>query len=134
MKFGYLRLPKGISLPAIPVEIRSPGHTETIVVYALVDSGADHCTLPRTVAEKIGISEIASGKHHKARGVGGDIDCYVHPVEMKVGGAWIALPAAFSPSYDGWPLLGRLGFFDKFRVCIDQSKEQIELHPIAGKK
>ena len=133
MKFDYLRLPNGVAYPAIRVQLRKSPESQTFTGYALIDSGADFCVFPKRLAAHIGIANIVNEKHVTAGGIGGKVNCYFHLVRINVGGSWIEIEVAFSPDYDGMPLLGRRGFFDNFTVYIDHPKQRIELDPVVSK-
>lgn len=135
MKFDYARFPNHISLPAIRIRVRRSRDGRSLDIYAVVDSGADHCIFPRTIALDLGIADITSGIYTRSTGIGGaQLDCYFHPLEIRVGGWWLLLDVAFSHQHDGWPLLGRRGFFDNFVVVIDHPRERLELKQVKKKK
>lgn len=135
MKFPYFKLPnpdprkKSLSAPWIQVSIRARDAEKKFLM--LVDSGADNCILDRDVAEFLGLN-IYNGEHIKTGGIGESADIYYFDdVYINVGGEEIKTKCGFKDGYlmDGLiaGVLGRQGFFDHFKVCIDEKSKEIEL-------
>ncbi len=135
MKFPYFKLPnkdpkkKYISVPWIPAKVRANDTEKKFLM--LVDSGADYCILDRDVAEFLGI-KIHDGEFIKTGGIGESADIYYFDnIYINIGGEEIKTRCGFKDGYlmDGLisGILGRQGFFDYFKVCIDQAKNEIEL-------
>jgi len=135
VKFPYFKLPnrdpkkKFISVPWIPAKVRANDTEKKFLM--LVDSGADFCILDRDVASFLGIN-ISDGEFIRTGGIGEGADIYYFDnIYINVGGEEIKTRCGFKDGYlmDGLisGVLGRQGFFDHFKVCIDQAKNEIEL-------
>lgn len=135
MKFPYFKLPnpdprkKSLSVPWITVSIRARDAEKKFLI--LVDSGADNCILDRDVADFLGIN-IYDGDYIKTGGIGESADIYYfEDIYINVGGEEIKTSCGFKDGYlmDGLiaGVLGRQGFFDYFKVCIDEKRKVIEL-------
>lgn len=135
MKFPYVKLrhkdphQKYILAPWIPINFQA--HDENYEIFALVDSGADFCIFDKGVAQFLHIN-IESGKLLKTGGLSGNSDVYYFDnIWMTVGGHQIKVIAGFVPgnladgSISG--ILGRQGFFEYFKVTIDEKNKVIEL-------
>ena len=137
MKFPYFKLPnpdprkKFLSVPWIPARVKANDAEKKFLM--LVDSGADNCILDRDVAEFLGI-DIFDGERIKTGGIGEAADIYYFGnIYINVGGEEIKTRCGFKDGYlmNGLiaGVLGRQGFFDKFKVCIDEKGKEIELKP-----
>ena len=94
---------------------------------ALIDSGATISIFRPEVARSLGIT-IENGKEIFLGGVGGRIKGFVHDVELEVAGKKISCPVVFSNEYHvSLNLLGRAGFFDKFKIIFEEKKKQVRL-------
>jgi len=135
VKFPYFKVPnqdlrkKSILVPWIPVRVRA--HDAEKKFLMLVDSGADNCILDRDVAEFLGIN-IDAGEHIVTGGIGEDADIYYFDgIYISVGGEEIKTRCGFKDGYLIGGLisgvLGRQGFFEHFKVCIDEKGKEIEL-------
>ena len=137
MKFNYVKLPLKlehgpfrqtfIQLPLIQVyfQLKNGGRLQ---YFCLVDSGSDYCFFSNEVAKNLNL-DLARAKQVEARGVTGHIfKAYFLPVTFTVGGWDCTVNAGFSSDL-GTPygILGRQGFFESFRVCIDEKLKEIEL-------
>ena len=137
MKLPYFKLPnpdpskKFISVPWIPVTIRANDREETFLM--LVDSGADNCIFDKDIADFMEIN-LADGELEKTGGLSGFVKVYYFDnIYINVGGHEIKTRAGF---IDGnliegkiAGILGRQGFFDHFKICIDEKAKEIELKP-----
>ena len=112
--------------PLIRIGIRH--EDKKISIFALIDSGADHCVFPWDVGKRLGI-DLTTGKQVKAIGFGGEAaPIYFHHVMLDIGGLKHKIMAGFSDVVP-LPLLGQLGFFDRFRVTLDYKKQEIFIEP-----
>jgi hypothetical protein len=68
----------------------------------------------------IGI-DLKSGKKEQRAGIGGEQDAWVHPVVLYVGEHAISIRAAFVEILPLSGLLGRIGFFEHFKITFDPS-------------
>lgn len=135
MKFSYFKLPnkdpkkKSLSVPWIPVSIKANDAEKKFLM--LVDSGADNCILDKDVAGFLGIN-IYDGECIKTGGIAEEADIYYfNDIYINVGGEEIKTKCGFKDGYlmNGWiaGVLGRQGFFEHFKVCIDEKGKEIEL-------
>lgn len=135
MKLPYFKLPnkdpqqKFISVPWIPVKIKANDAEQTFLM--LVDSGADNCVFDRDIADFMGIN-LKDGDLVETGGLGGSSKVYYFDnIYINVGGYEIKTRAGFIAGnlLEGRlaGVLGRQGFFDYFKVCIDQKSKEIEL-------
>lgn len=116
----------------IPVII---AHGDMATGYqVLVDSGSDTCVFDTGIADVLGI-DWKNGKPKEIFGVGGKAHIsYVCPVTLDVSGASYEVEACFLPNTSGrafkYGLVGQQGFFDRFVVKFDFSKEELELKAV----
>ena len=98
-----------------------------IVIEALVDSGASISVFSADVAEVLGI-KVESGKRTSLGGVGGSIVGYEHQVELAIAQLRTFATVVFSKQYKiGFNLIGRQDVFDKFTICFNEKRKQLEL-------
>ena len=137
MKFPYFKLPnpdprkKSFEFPWIPVSINAKDDKKSFLT--LVDSGADSCILDKDVADFLGL-DILNGEHFKTHGIGGNADVYYFSnIYINIGGIEVKTKCGFIDGYlmEGRiaGVLGRQGFFDHFKVCIDEKSKEIDLKP-----
>ncbi len=135
MKFPYFKLPnpdpkkKFLKYPWIPVSINARDNKRTFLM--LVDSGADYCILEEEVADFLGIN-IKAGEQIKTSGIGGNATVYYFDnIYLNIGGIEIKTRCGFinGKLVDGKiaGVLGRQGFFEHFKVCINEKAGEIEL-------
>lgn len=137
MKFPYVKLrhqdphKKFILAPWIPVKFEA--NDQVYEIFALVDSGADYCIFDNNVANFLGIN-IKSGKLERTEGISGSHDIYYFDkLWINIGGYQLKVRAGF---IDGQlasgmiaGVLGRQGFFEYFKVCVDEEAKEVELKP-----
>ena len=137
VKLPYLRLPnpdphkKFITVPWIPVTIRVSDREQTFLM--LIDSGADNCIFDKDIADFMDIN-LEDGALVKTGGLSGFSNVYYFDnIYINVGGYEIKTRTGFIDGnlVDGKiaGVLGRQGFFDYFKVCIDEKRKEIELKP-----
>lgn len=124
--------------PAINV-VLTGNHRVGRPIEALVDSGADINLFPADYAFaffKIDKRVFAKGVKKSILGIGGKVvDALGHRVTLKIVGVGIQFKTLvyFSPEHDAIPLLGRKGFFDRFkRVSFDEHGRGLELTPLSS--
>ena len=138
MKFPYVKLrhkdpqQKYIHSPWIPINFQA--HDENYEIFALVDSGADYCIFDGSVARFLEIN-VVSGQIRRTGGLSGSSNVYYFDnIRINIGGHHAKVIAGFVPGLlaDGSlsGILGRQGFFEHFKVCIDEKRKEIELKPI----
>ena len=98
--------------------------------YALVDSGADMSAMDYRVAEKLHLD--LSGKRVMSFGVSGSVESVVTETTVEISRGHehysfnIPVRVLFSKSdYVAPTLIGRKGFFDKFRITFDEANQKI---------
>lgn len=136
MKFPYIRYrcdpsdlyPRdSVLLPHVPIKLIKD-ELVTAEMNALVDSGADLSLFNYDVAAFFGM-DPESGIPHNIAGLGGICMTYVHDgFAIEVGGFRFPLRIAFSkdaPRMFG--ILGREGFFGRYKVIVDENKHTVEL-------
>jgi len=117
-----------VKIPAIPITlIGDKGSFDTV---ALIDSGADISVIPKDIAEILGLN--LKGDITDAFGIGGSartIETKIRVIISKGHERYqLQLPIkVILGKYDFPVLLGREGFFDKFKIIFDQQKEKISL-------
>ena len=137
LSFHYkiVKRPDGttVKTPSIPISIKGKDSFDTI---ALVDSGADISAIPKDIADILGLD--IDGKISPAFGIGGKteaIDSMMDIVLEKGHEKYnLRIPVkVILGQYDFPILLGRAGFFDKFIISFDQSRERISLKRLIRK-
>ncbi len=127
MKFKYKKYGQGFLRPVVPLLVKNKDYATYYEV--LIDSGADVCIFGSDIAEILGI-DLFSGHKGIVMGVTGEKeDCYVHDIEIEIGGHNLKIPVCFllKMSDSGHGIVGQIGFFDNFIVKFDLLKEEIEL-------
>src|SRR3989344_6319718 len=106
--------------PAVWVDISNGKQTRRFV--ALIDSGADHITMSSRMAEVFGI-ERNDKQNRPMLGITMEtVDGFVAELTFQIEdlqGSFIA-PVVFINSPQVPILLGREGFFDKYRITFEQ--------------
>jgi len=139
MTFKYKRidrpepLPPTIS-PMIPVTFK--GSKGMIDAVCLLDSGADVSTIPRGLAEIIGLD--LSGEKEEIQGIGGSIEAIVSRVliiiQRKHEKYQISAEVRVIPPQDNedkFPILiGRKDFFESFNITFKESNRKIILKKV----
>lgn len=129
MKFSYIKA--GIwQRPIIPVTI-SHGN-KNIDTLALIDSGADFCVFHKDIADilKIDLSKLKKFSFSGINPSSSNPQGSFVDVQLTIkGGKPIKTAVVFSSdiSNNGYAILGQQGFFNKYKVCFDYSKEEIEV-------
>ncbi len=120
---------KSVIRPIIQINLSSP---HGVFGYSvLIDSGADYCMFHAKIGEMLGIN-IKSGKCLTFFGTSGhEQKAYFHKITFTIGGIEHTCEVGFCDEMEKLPygLLGQDGFFDKWNVKFEYSKENIELKP-----
>jgi hypothetical protein len=110
--------------PVLPVRLANQIQTLTTKLFhAVVDSGSSACLFHADFLKPLGLN-LKDGIEDSLGGVGRQvfIPVYYHDISIRVGVDWrIGVRAGFSEELSIAGLLGRLGFFDAFRVTFDHS-------------
>ena len=101
-----------------------------LTIGALVDSGANISIFGADVAESLGIN-IESGKEVYLSGVGGRILGYEHTIKFEIDQLVFAAKVIFSREFlVSFNLIGRRDVFEKFVICFNEKKKQVELESL----
>ena len=114
---------------------------KAVVAYALVDSGADSCVFPASVARSLDIeipnerAAIFSGSLSESQvAYFAELEAMILPMESEVIDAdqepiSFSLYAGFCETLEhvGMGLLGHDGFFSRFRVCFHAGERYFEV-------
>lgn len=131
LTFRYHVIPEitnGLRKPTIPVEFKleSEGYIE---VMCLVDSGSDVVVLPKGMAKLLNIK--LSKEKSISKGIGGNVPIRRGRVSFRIkkqhGHHSLTVPVEVVETDDIPVLLGREGFFDKFKVTIDEQNKKVIL-------
>jgi hypothetical protein len=131
LKFPYKNYPnpKSVSgqewFPLLNVRIGNPGRHSppTKRFEALLDSGASRCLFHSGFGASIGL-DVRKGEIEETLGVSGNATLtYLHPVSLYVMDSIIKITAGFADELPFGGLLGRMGFFEHFRVTFDPASE-----------
>jgi hypothetical protein len=100
------------------------GHKQmTPRFLAYVDSGSPYCIFRWDLATYLGI-DLSNSFHDDVSGIiaGTSEKIYFHKVKLQVDGEWlIEITAGFVKKFNTAGILGRIGFFDNFKITFDHS-------------
>jgi len=141
--FDYLPFPKRdpatreiidqVYYPFIPLRIIYKHQLYRNPVHCLLDSGSERNLLPAFLGEQMGI-KVKKGKIQKILGIGGIvIEGFTHEVTFYLDTLSFKTEVDFSYEQEV-PILGRTGFFDKFRKVIFKENEKIIELEVNSKK
>lgn len=123
--FPYRQDAKGEFFPVIP--LRFYLGKRIIDSSAVVDSGATVSIFRADVASSLGLI-VEKGKEIYLGGIGGRIKGYLHKVKIEVAGKQFTCPIVFSCEYlVSFNLLGREGFFKRFKIVFEEKKNLLHL-------
>lgn len=117
--------------PAIPV--RFVNGDEVAEIPSLVDSGADMSSIDYRWADLLKLD--TSGKRTRSYGVTGSVETVISHVDLEIYKGHehyslnIPIRVLFVKGTDPYTptLLGRKGFFDRFRITIDELGQKVIL-------
>jgi len=132
--FPYLPQPKKdpktgkiigeVYYPFIPVRLCYKHQFFKYPINSLVDSGAERNLFPAYFGERLRI-KIKKGIPRDIGGIGGvKIKGFTHDIKIYIGALNFNTKIDFSYEQEV-PLLGRIGFFDKFKSVTLREKEKI---------
>ena len=108
------KITKGVFLPIIPVRLNHNHQLFPNPINALLDSGSERNLFPAFFAERLNIN-VKKGQIQPTRGIGTIIvTAYTHNIKICVRSICFDTQIDFSYEID-YPLLGRDGFFNKFK-------------------
>ncbi len=137
MNFKYRKFPldplrnpdfkrKSSLRPVIQIDFEKFGYT------VLIDSGADFCVFHAEIGEKLGL-DVLKGDGLTFYGTSGQAQkAYFHNISFKIGGHLHNAYVGFSYEMKSlaYGILGQDGFFNKWVVKFEYSKENIEIKEI----
>ena len=93
----------------------------------LLDTGAVVSSLPREMADKMGL-DLAFLPRQTFKGFGNTTSfAYQAEMEVNLGGKKVILPVVFTEAGGSKALLGRKGLFDKFTIIVDHKSKLLEI-------
>ncbi len=114
--------------PIIPISIKY--RKKRTGYLTLIDSGADFCIFHADIAEVLSI-DLNKLPEKKFGGIKKDGLCtgYIAIVEIGIDNEFFEYPVLFSKEIapDGYGILGQRGFFEKYKVTLDYSTDNIYL-------
>lgn len=102
----------------------------------LIDSGADFCIFHAEIGEKLRLN-VLNGDELTFYGTSGDPQkAYFHNISFKIGGHLHNAYVGFSKEMKSlaYGILGQDGFFDKWLVKFEYSKENVEIKEVVSSK
>ena len=121
-EFAYLKKGKQ-SFPVIDVELK--GRNRSLIVKALVDSGASFSIFRPEIADYLGI-KIEKGKLIYLEGIGGRILGYMHNLPLRLGDKIFTCKIVFSHEFTvSFNLLGRDNFFLPFIISFNEKDQKV---------
>ena len=129
MRFAYKDVPnaKGLNdwIAVVPVQISDPArHSPPCRRFeAVIDSGATICLFHASVGESIGL-KIDKGEPDEMMGINGvPTAIFTHTISLHVLGSMFKIKAGFTSGLPLAGLLGRIGFFEHFKITFDHSSK-----------
>jgi len=121
-EFPYLK--KGEQYyPLIDIELTGP--KTSLLVSALVDSGATFSIFRPEIADYLGVP-ISEGQSLYFRGIKGEILGYLHQIPVRVNQERFNCYIAFSPDLEvSFNILGRNNFFLPFLITFNEKKQKV---------
>ncbi len=125
MKHPYREISRGFFAPIVEVEIWTK--ERWVVFDAYIDSGATYSIFHIDVAAILGL-KYHTGRRMMIRvGDGKLIEIYVHKLPVQFAGHKFNAVIGFSEKLGiGFNLLGRVDFFNKFRICFNDKEKIVE--------
>lgn len=120
-----MEVSRGIFAPIISLEIWSG--ERWIGCEAYLDSGATYSIFHADLAQILGLVYRKGRKVFVKVGDGGLIPVYLHKLPVKFAEVKFNALIGFSESLGvGFNLLGRVSFFDRFRICFNDKDKIVE--------
>lgn len=116
------------TLPLIPVVLFKKDEVPLQPLLAVVDSGASISLFDAQIADVLGIN-LTEGKKEELQGIVGAVTVYIHKVHCSI--KWYSFPCriAFTRNFGELQILGRLDFFERFTVLLDEIDQKLYLTP-----
>lgn len=126
MDFPYVRIQSGLFGPIVTLDIYARDGT-CVSMEAYVDSGATYSIFRADRAEILGLKLHQGRKTLIIVGDGNEIPVYLFRLPVRFAGHSFIAIIGFSKKLGvGFNLLGRRGFFDKFRICFNDRAKLIQ--------
>ena len=123
MRYPYREIAKGFFAPIITLEIWTK--ERWVECDAYVDSGATYSIFHTDLAAVLGLTYHHGRKTMIRVGDGKLIPVYLHKLPIQFAGHKFQATIGFSESLGiGFNLLGRVDFFNRFRICFND-KERV---------
>jgi hypothetical protein len=121
-EFSYLRK-ENQYYPMVNIELIGP--RRSLVIKALVDSGASLSIFRPEIADYLGIP-IKTGERLYLQGIKGKILGYLHKLPVRIDQEKLNCKIAFSPEFKvSFNLLGRNNFFLPFLITFNEKHQKI---------
>lgn len=122
IRFRYERRPstllRNLRRPVAQVALYSARFQRWLAYAMVVDTGADYCVLPASIALDLGVS-LAACQRHTVSGVGGPQSVFLHrTTRMRLGPWELLVPVGFVEQETIPPLLGRYRCLDLFDLRL----------------
>lgn len=122
MRFPYREIEPGKSGPI--VDVRFFGRLRTFCFEAFLDSGADFSIFDVSAARLIGLNHTKGKRLPITVGDGDKMSAYLHHLSVSFAGEKFVAPVCFSSQLGaGFNLIGRSGFFQRFRICFHEKEK-----------
>ncbi len=120
-RFPYKSLIPGYPLqPLLDISIKGAG-----TFVCIVDSGANRSLFPKTVGVLLGIDYTQPPDARAECAHGEEIACWSGTATIRLRDEEFPIPAFFSDIDQMEPLLGREGFFERYRVTFDETSKEV---------
>ena len=132
-KYNYTQLPgsRTIYRPYIQIKIENPlNKKQTPPIRALIDSGADICLASQELAIWLGVkftgkeSTVEITTANGTTALASKKKVILHIQNQKFN-SFMFFAQKIPP--DSAPLLGQLGFFDKFKICFNLQNKKFQI-------
>jgi hypothetical protein len=129
--FEYSAYTRRVREVYVPVTLRVEERAAHLVVR--VDCASTYCVLERPWADYFGLPWDSGDPLHIGTAVGG-FQAYLHVLGVQIDRCCWETPVAIA-EFESLPgavprqVLGLIGFFDRFRVTIDDQDERITITP-----
>lgn len=113
--------------PYLDVKVTNPFNGKTLIVYGLIDTGADECAFPARLAPILGHA-LEKGKEKTILTGNGQTLAYGHTVRIEVDGVVTEdVMLDFMPNLTV-PLLGVRSFLSRFKLTVDYPRLKFSLN------
>lgn len=137
LPYNFTQQDNGIVKPKIPVRIINPETGDSLVVNALLDSGADSCLLPAMIAMTLGLKldSDSEAKGHTIGISGEKLKTWKHLVRMELlDNSWQStekildvIVSVLEPKVTIQAIAGTSMFLDNFVVTLNYKSNLIHL-------